>query len=119
MKIIHLDGEALKAGRSAFNDYMAAMVCGPSSDIYYCGTSRDTGLNVIPGAIAACIEQGLIGEDAIVRAVARVSRCTRSTVLEVLYALCGTHQGRHLWSQDSSGDFHTVPDSLANVLLAA
>ncbi len=118
MNIIHLDTETLKAGKSAFNEYMAAVVCGPSAKIYYDGMIRATGLEVVPGAILACMEQGLVGEDEIVNAAARVSRCTRSTVLSVLYTLCGTDAGRHLWSTDWKGNFQPLSGSQANVLLA-
>lgn len=118
MNIIHLDTETLKEGKSAFNDYMAAVVCGPSAKIYWDGMTRGTGLEVVPGAIVACIERGLVGEDEIVNAAARVSRCTRSTVLYVLYALCGTDPERDLWSINSRGNFQVLSGSRANVLLA-
>jgi len=81
--------------------------------------SRQTGLDVVPGAIAACIEQGMVGDYEILHAVARVSRCTLFTVARVLHVLCGTDPDRHFWSKDRRGNYQTLSGSRANVLLAA
>lgn len=97
MHIIHLDDKSIAAGKAAFSLYRAAVMCGPSADIYDPGMWRDTGIAIIPGAILACIAQGMTTKDEIVSAVARVSRCKRTTVETVLGALTGADPERNLW----------------------
>ena len=119
MQIIHLTDATVESGKSAFNSYRAAVICGPSANAYVPGLRRQTGLAVVPGAICACIEQGMITEDEIVNGVARLSRCRRSTVLSVLVELSGDDPQRHLWRVDRAGKFHTLSRSAPHLLLAA
>ena len=119
MKFVHLNAETIGFGRLAFNQYKSATMCGRSAENYEAGMCRRTGLSVVPGAIIACIEQGMIEENEIVNAVARVSLCRRSTVSDVLFALCGTDPDLNLWSATGRGDFEANNTSRANVILIA
>jgi hypothetical protein len=119
MHIIHLTAATIAAGKSAFNSYRAAVMCGPSAAAYVPGLRRQTGLVVVPGAILACIEQGMVTEDEILNGVARVSRCSRSTVLSVLIKLSGVDPEVHLWRADRNGNYRALTQSAPRVALAA
>jgi hypothetical protein len=119
MHIIHLTDATIAAGKSAFNSYRAAVMCGPSAAAYVPGLRRQTGLAVMPGAILACIEQGMITEDEILNGVARLSRCRRSMVLSVLIGLRGGDPEVHLWRADRTGNYHVLTQSVPKVALAA
>lgn len=119
MHIIYLTAATIAAGKSAFNSYRAAVMCGPSAAAYIPGLRRQTGLVVVPGAILACIEQGMVTEDEILNGVARLSRCRRSTVLSVLIQLSGGDPDIHLWRADRAGNYHALTQSVSRVVLAA
>lgn len=89
----------LDTGKSALALYCSAQACGDGSAIYSVATYRDTGLEVVPGAVIACIERGMTSEDEIVNAVARASRCKRRTVILLLEALTGDDPRQHLWQR--------------------
>jgi hypothetical protein len=97
MQIIPLNERSLAIGRKSFDGYLAAQMCGPQAFTYAPGMMRETGLQVVTGAIAAAIESGIADEDSIVNSVARVSRCARSTVRSILIALTGSDPDLHLW----------------------
>jgi len=119
MQIIHITDATIAAGKAAFQSYRTACLCGPSADIYAQGLRRQTGLAVIPGAIVACIEQGMTTEDEILNGVARLSLCRRSTVRSVLVGLSGDDPERNLWCADKNGTFKRLGRSNPSVLLAA
>jgi hypothetical protein len=120
MQIIPLNQEALDEGRAAFRGYLAAQLCGRYSMVYEDGLARATGPRILPGAICACIEQGIMTEAEIVHAVARVSRCWHSTVDLVLNELTGADPEVHLWGiEDGNFYVHQSPAPRVPVLLVA
>jgi hypothetical protein len=119
MQIIHLTEDAIALGVAALDDYCAAMMCGPLAPSYGQRLKRATGLGVVPGAILACIEQGIISEDEIVNAVSRASRCRRSTVRSVLAAITGGEPERFMCKCDPQGRYQLHDSELSDVLLAA
>jgi len=117
-----LTQESLAEGHATFAQYRSAVLCGPDADFYRLGMCRPTGLEIVPGAIAACIEQGMSFEDEIVHAVSRVSRWKRSTVLSVLIGLSGDDPSLNPWSKVSENHYRNSPTISAShfgTLLAA
>lgn len=80
---------------------------------------RDSGVEVIPGAIAAAIRAGITDENEICHAVGRVARCRVSAVATVLHGLSDEHVAGRLWAQTENGTFvpkgnmGRVPPSIA------
>lgn len=109
MNIIKLDTVTLDKGKSAFALYCAGRTCGETSAIYADAAQRETGLKVIPGAIIACIERGMNSADEIINAVARTSRCKRSTVTSILDGLNGDDPSQHLWRRQDDR-FDVLPN---------
>lgn len=66
---------------------------------------RDSGAEVIPGAIAAAIRAGITDEKEICHAVGRVSRCRVGAVATVLHGLSEEHVAGRLWAQTADGTF--------------
>ncbi len=119
MHIIHLTPATIEAGEFSYNSYRAALMCGPLADVHAKGLRRQTGLTIVPGAIVACIKNGMMTEDEIVNAVARLSRCKRSTVQKVLVGLSGEDPEHYLWCCDQRGDFRLIAHGRAKLMLAA
>ena len=97
MHIIKLDTATLDMGRATLALYCAGRTCGDTSAIYFNAVQRETGMKVVPGAIIGCIQRGMNTADEILNAVARTSRCKRSTVSAILDGLNGDDPSQHLW----------------------
>lgn len=97
MRIIKLDTATLDMGKATLALYCAGRTCGDTSAIYFDAIQRETGMKVVPGAIIGCIERGMNTADEILNAVARTSRCKRSTVSAILDGLNGDDPSQHLW----------------------
>lgn len=107
MHIIHLDQAAITEGKHELNNYAAALLCGPSSDMYVPNMTRYGGPSMIVGAVIACIGRGLNTRDMIINAVSRATRCRRSTVTSVLDTLAGDDPKRHYWRQ-ANGRYYSL-----------
>ncbi len=120
MRIIHLNEQTLAAGKEAFREYLATYLCGQSSSAYTTGLNRSTGPRILPGAISACIEQGMTDAEAIIHAASRVSRCNRSTVELMLTALSGNNPNLDLWGITKGGFYvHSSPAERPAIILAS
>lgn len=109
MNIIKLDTATLDMGKATLALYCAGRTCGDTSAIYSDAVQRETGMKVIPGAIIGCIERGMNTADEILNAVARTSRCKRSTVSAILDGLNGGDPSQHLW-RCADDQFEVLPN---------
>lgn len=75
MRIFSLDDQMITDGQNAYHQYRTAMLSGPRSLTYDAGMRRMTGVQVVAGAIIACLEDGIDSEAEIITVVSRVSRC--------------------------------------------
>ena len=98
MNLIPLNEATIALGRASFNQYRAAQMAGPGTESHRLGMHRETGRAVIIGAVLACVRNNMTKREEILNVTARVSRCTRSTVADVLDALTGDDADCHLWS---------------------
>lgn len=105
MQIMTLNQVLVDRGRTAFNLATIQFLCGPNSSVYTAGKRRLGGIEVVPGAIVAAIEQGLNTPFEIIPAVARVSRCYESTVKSILEGLAGEDVPDRLWAPNTNGTY--------------
>lgn len=71
-----------------------------------CGLAK--GFSIVPGAIIAAIENGLVTAPDIERTVSLYSRCRATTVATVLESLSTNVNSHGLWGQRADGSFHLV-----------
>jgi hypothetical protein len=123
MNIFTITEQTIVRGKASFETYMSAVVCGPGTWAYDAKPMRETGVELVPGAIVGCIEAQIDANDNIVGAVARITKCRRSTVRACLKALTGENPREHLWYvHESRLKLHRRPVSETRtppVLLAA
>ncbi len=97
MNICILNSSLIEKGRQS---YRAAI-------LQYLGNSeygRSGGPEYVPGSVVAIIESGIVDEDELVSVAAKVTRCKKSTVLEILENLSGTDD--LLWSKNRMGRYY-------------
>lgn len=119
MQIIHLNDDTFNAGKATFSAYLAGAVCGPHSDYFATSKRRQTGPQVLIGAIMACIAEGWAAEHEIVDAVTRATRCHATTVEMALDAFAGNDPAIHLWQYTGSAYSLHETRTRRPVLLAA
>ena len=97
MRIFSLDDQMITDGQNAYHQYRTAMLGGPRSLTYDAGMRRMTGVQVVVGAIIACLEDGIDSEADIITVVSRVSRCRWWTVETILRTLAAWPVADRLW----------------------
>jgi hypothetical protein len=108
---IHIIDTALVArGRSAFRSCVRQYLGQEDAD-------RERGFGMIPGAIVAAIEMGIVIPREIAKTVARVTRCRDTTVAEVLEALGAPWVEDRLWAYDEADErYYLVGDERGKLI---
>lgn len=97
MNLVTLDETTLAQGGASFYAYRDGQMAGPTSNRSYASLNRATGRHIIPGAINECIRNGMTDREQIIHVAARVSRCRRTTVAQLLDWLSGSNTKSNLW----------------------
>jgi hypothetical protein len=105
MNIHIVDSALIARGRQSFR----------SCVLQYLGNDnpcRESGVGMIPGAIVAAIEMGIVSPEGIAKTVGRVTRCWDTTVGEVLETLEDPRVEGRLWAWcDRSQRYHLVDNT--------
>ena len=105
MQIFTLNQALIDHGRAAFELSSLQFLSGPNASVNRADRWRGGGIGIVPGAIVAAIDRGLTTPEAIVPAIARLSRCRDSTVITLLETLGRDDVPDRLWSLGADGSY--------------
>ncbi|MBB3909729.1 hypothetical protein [Sphingomonas desiccabilis] len=101
MKIIPLNEDTSAYGEIEFAFFLRAVMVGRGDrTIYDAGMRRDGGVKALYGAVIACLDYGINEKTGVICAVARATRCRRSTVETFLTALTGSDPEQSLFREE-------------------